>query len=114
MRKLCDELERTGAVSGGPDQVELVRRVARQVAISDEEAEKELNTPGGLHRLIVEERKRIREGSRRLMRAMNQAQKRLDAGDSTGARQAYHEAIATEVVPFYREIAEAELRKLRS
>src|SRR5262245_2807384 len=105
LKALYEDLQRTGSVEGTPEHFDLVRRVARQVAIPDDEAERELQHPDGLSRLIAKTRKRIREGSQRLMRAMYDARQRIDAGDPAGARQVLDEALADEVVPFYREIA---------
>jgi DUSAM domain-containing protein len=112
LKALYEDLQRTGSVEGTPEHFDLVRRVAGQVAIPDDEAEQELQRPDGLSRLITEIRKRIREGSQRLMRAMYDAKQRLDAGDRAGARQVLDEALADEVVPFYREIAKEESRVL--
>jgi len=112
LKRLYDELQRTGTIPGSPDQLDLVRRVARQVAIPDEVVERELHLAQGLSNLITEERKRIREGSRRLMQAMSEAERRVAIGDRAGARQVFQDALSREVVPFYREIAEEEARAL--
>ena len=42
LKALDEDLQRTGAVPSSPEQIDLVRRVARQVAMPDDEIELEL------------------------------------------------------------------------
>ncbi|QQR43724.1 DUF2379 family protein [Myxococcus xanthus] len=62
--------------------------------------------------LVREVRRRIREGSQRLMRAISESNRLVEAGDSTGARKCLEDVLAVEVVPLYRQHAEAELSHL--
>ncbi|MCP3143730.1 DUSAM domain-containing protein [Pyxidicoccus xibeiensis] len=89
---------------------ELLLRVAREVAIGDAEAT--LGTPTGVVDLAIEVSARIREGSRRLSQALVRAHRLLDAGDTAGARKVLQGVLDVEVVPLYRDHAQAELDEL--
>ena len=95
-----------------PDVTDLIRRVARDVAIPEEEARRALVTPTAATMLIREISRRIREGSRRLMRAISEANRRKEAGDTAGARKILEDVLSVEIVPLYRQHAEAELSYL--
>ncbi|GHG94499.1 DUF2379 family protein [Comamonas sp. JC664] len=105
-------LARDGRVAFSPEVTVLLRRVARQVVIPDVEVEQALATPEGGVRLVREVRRRIREGSQRLMRAISEANRRVEDGDLAGARECLEGVLAVEVVPLYRAHAEAELSHL--
>jgi len=96
----------------GPDVADLIQRVAREVAIPEEEVQRSLVTPAAAARLIRETCRRIREGSRRLMRAISEANRCKEAGDTAGARRILESVLAVECVPLYRQHAEAELSYL--
>jgi DUSAM domain-containing protein len=89
-----------------------LRRTAREVAIDAEEAERALHTVPDARELLVELARRIRDGSHRLSRALSQMYRLRDAGDLEGARQQMRDVLAVEVVPHYRDIAEASLEAL--
>jgi DUSAM domain-containing protein len=95
-----------------PGVADLIRRVTRDLAIPEEEAQRALFTPTDASILIREMGRRIREGSRRLMRAISEANRRKEAGDTTGARKILEDVLAVEIVPLYRQHAEAELSYL--
>ena len=95
-----------------PNVVDLLRRVARDVAIHEEEVERALVTPADAAGLIREMCRRIREGSRRLMRAISESNRRKEAGDTLGARKVLEDVLLIEIVPLYRQHAEAELSHL--
>lgn len=95
-----------------PEVADLLQRVAREVAIPGEEAQGALVTPAGAAVLIREMCRRIREGSRRLMRAISEANRRREAGDLAGARKVLEDVLKVETVPLYRQHAEAELSYL--
>ncbi|KFE67757.1 DUSAM domain-containing protein [Hyalangium minutum] len=95
-----------------PDVTDLIRRVARDVAIPEEEAQRAVGTPIAATMLLREMSRRIREGSRRLMRAISEANRRKEAGDAAGARKILEEVLAAEIVPLYRQHVEAELSYL--
>jgi len=90
----------------------LLLRGAREVAISDEDAESALRSLSTATTLLQEVRRRIHDGSWRLSRARDRAYDLRDAGDLDGARQLIRDVLAVEVVPFYREQAEIALEKL--
>lgn len=46
------------------------------------------------------------------MRAISESNRLVEAGDSTGARKCLEDVLAVEVVPLYRQHAEAELSHL--
>jgi len=91
----------------------LLLRAARQVAIPDDEAHRGLRSPTGASALLSEINRRIREGSRRLSRALVDAERRRAAGDVQGARQLLERILATEVVPLYRRSAQVTLDALQ-
>ena len=90
----------------------LLRRAARQVALADAETERSLRSPSDATALVTEIRKRIREGSRRLSRAIVDADRRKSAGDIQGARQVLEDVLAVEVVPLYRQTVQTQLNAL--
>jgi DUSAM domain-containing protein len=90
----------------------LLLRSAREVAISDEDAENALRSLSTATTLLEEVRRRIHDGSWRLSRARNRAYELRDAGDLDGAQQLMRDVLAVEVVPFYRQQAEIALEKL--
>lgn len=105
-------LARGEALDLTPEVVNLLARVAREVAITDVEAQNALRNSTEAATLLREVRRRIREGSRRLMRAISEANRRKDEGDVDGARKTLEEVLSVEVVPLYRQHAEAELSYL--
>lgn len=105
-------LDQGAVLDLSPEVADLIRRVARDVAIPEEEAQRALFTPAAAAMLIREMSRRIREGSRRLMRAISEANRCKDAGDTAGARKLLEGVLAVEIVPLYRQHAEAELSYL--
>lgn len=99
-------LELTGVV------IDLLRRAARQVALADTDTARGLRSPSDAATLVTEIRRRIREGSRRLSRAIVDADHRKNAGDLQGARQIFADLLAIEVVPLYRQTAQTQLEAL--
>jgi DUSAM domain-containing protein len=95
-----------------PDVADVLRLVARDMAIPEEEAQRALATPTDAAMLIREMCRRIRDGSRRLMRAISAANRCKEAGDNAGARKILEGVLAVEIVPLYRKHAEAELSYL--
>jgi DUSAM domain-containing protein len=91
---------------------DLLLSAAPTVAISSADAEAALATTESATALLLEIRKRIREGSNRINDALVRMYALQDAGDLQGARQQMHDVLAIEVVPLYREIAEGEIAKL--
>lgn len=112
LRTLEEEVERTGQLTRTEGRWELLRRVARQTALPNEEAERLLQQSNGGVELVKETRRRIREGSRRLSRAIISAHKSKASGRLDEAKSILGEIIDNELVPFYREIAAVELRGL--
>lgn len=106
---LYARLERNEAIELNAEVRDLCRRVARDVAISHDDAERALLTPSGAETLVREMRRRIFEGSRRLSRALVDSARRKKAGDVAGARERLEAVLAVEVVPLYREQAEVAL-----
>ncbi|WNG39139.1 DUF2379 domain-containing protein [Archangium violaceum] len=80
----------------------LLRKSALEVAISSEEAEDALRSLSSARILLQEIRQRIRDGSNRLMQALDRAYTLREAGDLKGARREMEAVLAVEVVPFYR------------
>lgn len=112
VQELATQLQREGRTQLSEAERALLRRVAPEVAISDAETEKALEGPSSGVDLAMEVGRRIREGSRRLMRAISEAHRLHAAGDMPGARRRLEDLLAVEVVPLYRKQAEAELAHL--
>lgn len=91
---------------------DLLLSAAPTVAISSADAEAALATTESATALLLEIRKRIREGSNRINDSLVRMYALQEAGDLKGARQQMHDVLAVEVVPLYREIAEGEIAKL--
>lgn len=106
---LYAKLERKEAIELNADVRDLCRRVARDVAISHDDAEHALLTPSGAETLVREIRRRIFEGSRRLSRVLVDSARRKKAGDMAGAREVLEGVLSVEVVPLYREQAQIAL-----
>jgi DUSAM domain-containing protein len=106
--QLGQPMELTGTVS------DLLRRTARQVALSPEEAERGLRSPSDAAALVAKIRRRIQEGSVRLGQAMLDAASRKAMGDDRGARKLLKRALEAEAVPYYREGYEALLHSLEA
>ncbi|AKQ69951.1 hypothetical protein A176_006863 [Myxococcus hansupus] len=56
--------------------------------------------------------RQIKEGSWRLMRALNRMYQHKRAGDLDSARQEMRDVLSAEVVPFYRDVAAGQLEDL--
>jgi len=106
---LYARLERSEAIDLDADVRDLFRRVARDVAIPHDDAERALLSPARAETLVREMRRRIFEGSRRLSRALVDSARRKKAADVAGARAVLEAVLAVEVVPLYREQAEIAL-----
>jgi DUSAM domain-containing protein len=89
----------------------LLLRSAHDVALPQQDAEDALRSVTTATTLLQEIRRRIRDGSRRLTRAMNRASDLREAGDMAGARKLMEDLLAVEVVPLYREQAEIVLEE---
>jgi DUSAM domain-containing protein len=85
---------------------------APTVAISSEVAKAALDSVERATALLLEIRKRIREGSNRINNALLRMYALQEAGDFEGARQQMQDVLSVEVVPLYREIAVGEIAKL--
>ena len=101
-----EPLELTG------DTRALLLKGAREVAISQQDAEDALSALPTAMILLQEIKRRIHDGSWRLTRARNRASELEDEGDLDGAQQQMRDVLAVEVVPLYREQAEATLNQL--
>ncbi len=92
----------------------LIRKSAREVAIRPEDVEAALQGPTTATLLLGEIRQRIRDGSNRLMQALDRAYSLRDAGDLQGARREMEKGLAIEVVPFYRTQATDVLEDIKA
>ncbi len=95
-----------------PEEIATVRRAAAQVGLHEKEVQQTLEMTKGQAELVIEIRRRIREGSQRLMRAFTRAQHLMDQGNASGAKAVLEAALAEEQIPFYRESVKAQLRNL--
>jgi DUSAM domain-containing protein len=90
----------------------LLRRGARTVAIAPEDTEEALRGVSTATTLLREIRWRIRDGSIRASKAESQLDRLRQKADFAGARKTLEDALAVEVVPFYREQLESRLAHL--
>jgi DUSAM domain-containing protein len=90
----------------------ILRRSAREVAISPEDTEDALRSGSTATTLLREVWRRIDDGGDRLSRADSRAYRLRQQGDFTGARRVLEDALAIEVVPLYREQLEIQLENL--
>jgi DUSAM domain-containing protein len=112
IRGLAEQIERGQPLELSTAVCDLLRRAARQVALSDDDAAQGLRSPSDAATLVAKISRRIRVGSRRLSRAIVDASRRQEAGDIQGARKLFEDVLAVEVVPLYREIAQTQLNAL--
>jgi DUSAM domain-containing protein len=91
---------------------DLLRRTAPTVAISAATAEANLASAETATVLLHEMRRRITEGSNRIMDALHRMYRLEQKGDIEAARQQMRDVLAVEVVPHYRDIAEGQLERL--
>lgn len=115
IRALAQRVLERGEVLDLSDETRaLLRRSAREVALSPEDTEEALRSVSSATSLLHEIRGRIRDGSHRLMRAINEAYRLRDVGELKRARKLMEDVLAVEVVPFYREQAELALEDIDS
>lgn len=112
IRVLDNRVRRGEALELTDDVRELLKRTAPTVAIPELDAESALVSVENGTALLQEIRRRITEGSNRLVDALHRMYLLRDRGDLDGARQQMRDVLAMEVVPLYREVAEGELKKL--
>ncbi len=91
---------------------DLLRRTAPTVAITEAQAEADLTSVESATALLHEVRRRITEGSNRIMDALHRMYRLEEKGDIDGACQQMRDVLAVEVVPHYRDIAEGQLERL--
>jgi len=112
IRALAEQIERGQPLELSAAVNELLQRASRQVALSDDDASQGLRFPSDAATLVTKISRRIRVGSRRLSRAIVDASRLQEAGDTQGARKLFEDVLAVEVVPLYREIAQTQLDAL--
>src|SRR5688572_562810 len=105
-------LERSEPLELSADTRALLSKSAREVAISEQDAEEALRGLPTATTLLREIRQRIRDGARRLSRSRHRAYELRDKGELDEARQLMRDLLAVEVVPLYREHAELLLDEL--
>ncbi|MFP2960793.1 DUSAM domain-containing protein [Myxococcus sp. 1LA] len=112
VRELARQVEAGEPLSLTSEVRDLLLRSAREVGIPDEEAQSSVAGVATATALLHEVRRRIRDGSQRLMRALSGARRLRDKGDTAGARALLEEVLSVEPVPLYREQAEFALDDL--
>ncbi|NRD60540.1 DUSAM domain-containing protein [Corallococcus exiguus] len=103
IRSLGGQLPEDGELPVTEDVRELLLRVAPDVALTQDEARRALNDPSTAAVLLREMHRRIRDGSRRLSRALVESHKLKQTGDFAAARDVLNRVAAVEIVPFYRD-----------
>ncbi|QRO01601.1 DUSAM domain-containing protein [Archangium violaceum] len=112
IRVLDNQVQRGEALELTDDVRDLIKRTAPTVAIPEADAETALARVDSGTALLHEIRRRITEGSNRLVDALDRMYQLQQKGDLDGARQQMRDVLAVEVVPLYREVAEGEIEKL--
>ncbi len=112
IRVLDDRIQRGEAMELTDDVRDLLKRTAPTVAIPEADVETALASVDSGVVLLHEIRRRITEGSNRLVDALHRMYQLRERGDLDGARQQMRDVLAVEVVPLYREVAEGEIEKL--
>jgi DUSAM domain-containing protein len=112
IRMLDNRVQQGEPLELTPEVCDLLRRTAPTVAISAATAETELASVKTATTLLHEMRRRITEGSNRLMDALHRMYRMEEKGDLEAARQQMRDVLAVEVVPHYRDIAEGQLERL--
>jgi len=112
IRMLDNRVQRGETLELTDDVRELLKRTAPTVAIPEADAETALASVDSGVVLLNEIRRRITEGSNRLIDALHRMYQLREKGDIDGARQQMRDVLAIEVVPLYREVAEGEIEKL--
>src|SRR5690242_237478 len=108
--RVLDNRVRQGEVLELTDDVrDLLKRTAPTVAIPEADAKATLASLDSGTALLHEIRRRITEGSNRLVDALHRMYQLRERGDLEGARQQMRDVLAVEVVPLYREVAEGEI-----
>jgi DUSAM domain-containing protein len=107
-----DVLENGAPLELNAETRSLLGRAAQQVAISPRDAEDALRSLPVATTLLREIHQRITDGSRRRVSALDQVDEFQRKGDPDGARQVMRDVLAVEIVPFYRQQAEATLERL--
>jgi DUSAM domain-containing protein len=92
----------------------LLCRMAPTAAIGDAETEEALKSPAGAEALMGMILSRLRDGQKRITRALFRMTSLRDSGDIEGARQQMRDVLAVEIVPQYRRMAEEQLQGLDS
>lgn len=103
VRSLGGQLAADGELPVTEEVRELLLRVASDVALAQEEARQALNDPSTAAAFLREMHRRIRDGSRRLSRALVESHKLKQTGDFAAAREVLNCVAAVEIVPFYQD-----------
>jgi DUSAM domain-containing protein len=111
IRRLDNGVQQGAPLELTEDVRAILRRTGPTVAISGSEVDAALTTQEGATALLREMRRRITEGSHRIMGALDRMYRLQEKGDLDGARQQLHDVLAVEEVPHYREMAEAALAR---
>jgi len=114
IRGLDSRIQRGETLELTEDVCGLLLRTAPTVGMSETEARTALSGVAACTLLLHELRRRITEGSNRLVDALSRMYRLQKKGDLDGARQQMRDVLAVEVVPLYREVAEGEIKKLNA
>ena len=112
IRMLDNRVRQGEALELTPEVRDLLRRTASTVAISADTAATALASVETATALLHEMRRRITEGSNRIMDALHRMYRLEEKGDIEAARQQMRDVLAVEAVPHYRDIAEGQLERL--
>lgn len=110
VRVLDNRVQQGEALELTDDVRALLRRTAPTVALT--EAETALASVESASALLREMRRRMDEGTDRIMDALHRMYRLEEKGDMDGARQQMRDVLAVEIVPHIRDIAEGQLRRL--
>jgi DUSAM domain-containing protein len=114
VKQLERELDKNARLSPDSTARDLLLRVAGQVGLDLQTAKQMLSTDEGSGDLVRELRRRIRDGSRRLSRAIQVANRYFREGQPDEGRKVLRDVMEQETVEIYRKMAARELRDLES
>jgi DUSAM domain-containing protein len=109
LRELEDKVKAGETISRDASTDELLERASAQVGLDPSHVKSSLKDDVARKQLVLEMRRRIREGSRRLSAALVRANALQQEGKPEEAKEGLQRLADEAEVPFYREIAESEI-----
>lgn len=106
------EADRNGQLEATDELQSLLRRIAPTLLIASEDVTDAACSPERLAEIVLEMRRRIREGSRQVMTAFSSAKGLVEAGRQDEARELLISTEKATMLPFYKEVIRAQTRAM--